>query len=279
MKTHYLVFTDLDGTLLDERTYAFEAARPALTRLTRGGHMLVFCTSKTFAECQCLQRRLNVEGPLIVENGGGIYLPGPLLAPLDLAAHASWKKIPLGVPYNDLRRHLREVRSELNVDLKGVGDGGTEFLQAQCGLTQVEAELAIQREFDEPFLMPTEDSVLAARVIHAFTERGLQVSRGGRFHHLSGNSDKGRAIRVLTNLIQAAGSQFETVGLGDSPNDIPMLASVQHPFLVMRPGGFHDPAVLQTPFSFKLVPAEGPAGWNKAILGLLNPPMAGIEAT
>lgn len=132
----------------------------------------------------------------------------------------------------------------------------------------------MQREFDEPFLMPTEDAVLAARVVRAFTERGLQVSRGGRFHHLSGNSDKGRAVRVLTNLIQAGGSQFETVGLGDSPNDIPMLAAVQHPFLVMRPGGFHDPTVLQKPFNLKLVPAEGPIGWNQAILELLNHSMS-----
>lgn len=31
----YLVFTDLDGTLLDHDTYSWEAARPALDRLKR----------------------------------------------------------------------------------------------------------------------------------------------------------------------------------------------------------------------------------------------------
>lgn len=277
MEKRFLVFTDLDGTLLDEGTYSFHAALPALTRLKLEGHMLVFCTSKTFAECKSLQGRMGVEGPLIVENGGGIHLPAVMVSTPGRGARDGWRKIPLGVPYEELRRHLQEVGAELGMTFVGLGDGGTALLRDHCGLGPVEAGEAMQREFDEPFLMRTDDSSEIERVVRVFARRGLQVSRGGRFFHLSGNTDKGRAVRMLSNLVREAGWVFETVGLGDSPNDIPMLAAVERPFLVMRPGGFHDPGILKEHLDLQLVPAVGPLGWNQAILGLLAQAKPGHE--
>lgn len=266
----FLVFTDLDGTLLEEKTYSFEAARPALDRLKKHGYPLVFCTSKTYAECRSLQQRMDVEGPLIVENGGCIHLPPSLLAPSSHDADPVWKRIPLGVPYHVLRKHLIAVRQELGMNLLGMGDAGPEFLRRHCNLSREDALEAMQREFDEPFLVQTADSASPERLTQAFLDRGLQVSRGGRFFHLSGNSDKGRAVKLLARLFQEAGNECETVGLGDSPNDIPMLAAVHHPYLVMRPGGWHDPIVLKELSGIKLISMEGPHGWNQAILELLS---------
>jgi HAD superfamily hydrolase (TIGR01484 family) len=45
-----LVFTDLDGTLLDHHTYSFEPALPALNSLKEKNIPLIICTSKTRAE-------------------------------------------------------------------------------------------------------------------------------------------------------------------------------------------------------------------------------------
>ena len=45
-----LVFTDLDGTLLDHDSYSFEPARPALARLRSAGVPVIPTTSKTLAE-------------------------------------------------------------------------------------------------------------------------------------------------------------------------------------------------------------------------------------
>lgn len=271
MIRRYLVFTDLDGTLLEERTYAPDAAAEALARLKHEGHPLVFCTSKTFAECQALQERMGITGPVIVENGGGIYVPRPLLAPPDHEDFEGWKTISLGVPYAELRRHLAEVREETGLDMIGLGDVGISLLTDYCGLSNAEAGLAMQREYDEPFLLPGEDPGAVERLRLTFQERRLNVSRGGRFFHLSGDTDKGLAVRILTHLFQDGGHLFETVGLGDSPNDIPMLSSVEHRYLVMRPGGFHDPEVLAQGLpGLQAVKAEGPAGWNQAVLDLLD---------
>lgn len=271
MTHRYLVFTDLDGTLLEERTYAFDAAAEALARLKHEGHPLVFCTSKTFAECRALQGRMGIMGPLIVENGGGIYVPKHLLSSPDHEDLDGWKRISLGVPYAELRKHFAEVRKETGVELIGLGDAGISLLVEYCGLSPAEAELAMRRDYDEPFLLPGEEPAAVERVTLAFQARRLNVSRGGRFFHLSGNTDKGLAVRILAHLFLEGGHAFETVGLGDSPNDIPMFASVEHRFLVMRPGGFHAPEVLRQGMSgLHAVAAEGPIGWNRAVLDLLD---------
>jgi len=53
-----VVFTDLDGTLLDEETYSWEAAEPALAMLRERGIPWVMVTSKTRAEVEVLRERM-----------------------------------------------------------------------------------------------------------------------------------------------------------------------------------------------------------------------------
>ncbi|MGQ0694367.1 MAG: hypothetical protein ACT4OL_02180 [Nitrospiraceae bacterium] len=59
-----------------------------------------------------------------------------------------------------------------------------------------------------------------------------------------------------------------TVAIGNSVNDLPMLAAVDEPILLQQGDGsyvcgFELPRV-------KLAPGPGPAGWNRAILSLLQ---------
>ena len=49
-----VVYTDLDGTLLDHHTYAFDEALGAIKALKDRGIPIVPCTSKTRAETVCL---------------------------------------------------------------------------------------------------------------------------------------------------------------------------------------------------------------------------------
>ena len=70
-----LVFTDLDGTLLDHDDYGFAAAQPALSQLRALHIPLIPVTSKTLAEMRLLGRQLGIQHPLIVENGSVICLP------------------------------------------------------------------------------------------------------------------------------------------------------------------------------------------------------------
>src|SRR4030043_2006608 len=70
-----IIFTDLDGTLLDRKTYSFEPAEPALNLIRTMGIPLVLSSSKTRAEIELYRRKLENEHPFISENGGGIFIP------------------------------------------------------------------------------------------------------------------------------------------------------------------------------------------------------------
>lgn len=68
-----LIFTDLDGTLLNSHTFEWQPAAPWLTRLHESGVPVILCSSKTAAEMLQLQTTLNLQGlPLIAENGAVI---------------------------------------------------------------------------------------------------------------------------------------------------------------------------------------------------------------
>ena len=70
-----VVFSDLDGTLLQKGNYSFREAEPALQYLRSEGIPLVLCTSKTFAEVVWYRVRFGNEHPFVVETGGAIYIP------------------------------------------------------------------------------------------------------------------------------------------------------------------------------------------------------------
>ena len=72
-----LVFTDLDGTLLDHESYSWSPARPALDALRELGAGLVLASSKTAAEIAPLREAVGfTTWPAIVENGAGTLEPG-----------------------------------------------------------------------------------------------------------------------------------------------------------------------------------------------------------
>ena len=70
-----VVFTDLDGTLLDHSTYSFAEAQPALALLKSKNVPLIFCTSKTRSEVEYWRGLLGNNHPFIVENGGAAFVP------------------------------------------------------------------------------------------------------------------------------------------------------------------------------------------------------------
>ena len=79
-----VVFSDLDGTLLDESSYSFKDALPAVRLLQLRAIPLVLCSSKTRAEIEPCRLSLHNRHPFISENGGGIFIPpGYFSAPFE----------------------------------------------------------------------------------------------------------------------------------------------------------------------------------------------------
>jgi mannosyl-3-phosphoglycerate phosphatase len=267
-RTPLVVFSDLDGTLLDQATYTFEPARPALEGLLEAGVPLIFCTSKTRLETERWRRALANVHPFIVENGGAAFVPEGTFGPEAAFGRrdGGYGVLEFGRPYPELRQALETIRASTGLPLRGFGDMTVDEIAERCGFTREDAALAAIREYDEPFVGT--DEVTLPVVVRAAAAAGLKVVSGGRFHHLVGGSDKGRAVRALRDLYLRDRGPVRTAGLGDSANDEPMLRAVDLPVLVRKPDGGH--AEMGGVPGLVIAPYAGPEGWREAVLGLLR---------
>ncbi len=252
-----LVATDLDGTLLDCATYDCTPARPAVDALRRAGIPLVLCSSKTRAEMVPLAAAIGALGPLVVENGGAVVDPGGSV-------------LVLGTERARLLAELPGVACEAGVRVRSFAGMSAGEVAALTGLTEDQAEHALRREFDEPFLVedrPARDARLDAALDRAARRRGLQVTRGGRFHHLTGPPDKGAALGAI---LRGAPADGDVVALGDAPNDLPLFLAATRPILMPRPDGTLDRELVARFPEAERAPAPGPAGWSAAVLVALS---------
>ncbi len=263
-----LIFTDLDGTLLDHHTYSFKPALPSLKALKEKNIPLIICTSKTRAEIEKWRLELNNDHPFISENGGAIFIPKGYFSHKFCFEREkdNYFIIELGTPYVRLREILNRIRHSLQLELKGFGDLSIDEVANLCGFSPEEARLAKKRDYDEPFLLDEESAI--KKIQEKARLSNLQVTRGGRFFHLMGENDKGEAFRLLTDIYREKKEYIVTIALGDSLNDLPMLRAADHPVLVQKPDGSYAPEV-KLP-NLHLAPGAGPAGWNESVQELLN---------
>ncbi len=265
-----IVFSDLDGTLLDEN-YSFAAARPALRKMAESSIPLILCSSKTRKEIEHYRDEIGNRHPFISENGGGIFIPEgyfpdeTILERFSPGIEPGYRVIRLGTPYRELRKALAELRAE-GFPITGFGDLSTAELAKLTGLSTHEALLSKERDFDEPFLfMGNEEE--KSKLFRAIRGRCLFTTQGV-YWHLLGDNDKGKAVKILVEIFRARYGSLKTVALGDSPNDLPMLENVDIPLVVQRPDGRHHSA-LSLPNLGKFE-GIGPHGWNSAMLALLS---------
>ncbi len=263
-----LVFTDLDGTLLDHDNYAYASALPAITILKEKNVPLIFCTSKTRAEIEEIQLQLDNLHPFISENGGALFIPKGYFSHRFhfTRENSHYLIVELGTPYPKLREVLNQMNTLFPGKLRGFGDLTPQEVADFCGLSLSQATLAKKREYDEPFIL--EDESLEDALEEIAIRSHLQINRGGRFYHLIGNSDKGKAVLQLRDLYSQKSTNLKTVALGDSLNDLPMLKAVEYPILVQKPDGSYDSSVKLD--NLILAPGSGPKGWCRALLKLLN---------
>lgn len=263
-----IVFTDLDGTLLDETTYSFESARPAIDELKGKGAAIIPCTSKTGAETRHFMGLLGIEFPYIVESGGGIHIPeGCLPGGMAIGEECDFGRLlRLSAGYAEVLEGMAEMKEAAGGGIVGFHDLSAEVIAEETGLPIHLARLAKEREFDEPFRILGDDSEWPRKSEASISRRGLRITRGGRYWHLHGETDKGRAVEVVKSFYLSTGSPILTVGVGDSTMDLPLLQSVDIPVVIPRRGKAHDQSLVRGLRSPLLAEAPGPEGWGPATL-------------
>jgi mannosyl-3-phosphoglycerate phosphatase len=263
-----VVITDLDGTLLDHETYSHSAAQEALDLVERQRIPLILCSSKTRAEMELIQTDLRLRHPFISENGGAIFVPRGYF-PLSLEGTRSiegYVAIEFGAPYWRLVEALHRISAGLRVRVVGFSDMSVEEVTQDCQLSPMEARLAKQREYDEPFRILGSSPAARSKLLAALHQAGLRCTKGGRYYHVTGVTDKGLAIRKLKSLYAQSWGKVLTVGLGDSLNDLPLLQEVDIPIVVRNPAAGATTRLLRKIPTARISSAPGPRGWNEMVL-------------
>lgn len=245
-----VIFTDLDGTLLEEDGSLSPEASAAVVALRTRGVRVVPLTSKTRLElCRWLEH-LGGERWGAFENGAGLMTPSGV------------EILPGALPVDRLRGILRDVKDETRLAIRSVDEMPDEELAERTGLPLPEVPLVRAREFDLPFCAPegAEDAIS-----RALTHRpGARLTKGDRFFHLMGRHDKADAVRRLVELLRPS----RTIGLGDAPNDVAFLRIVDRPVLVPRKAGVDETLRAALPDA-DVAPAPAGAGWSAAVRALV----------
>ena len=274
----HLIFTALEGALVDPRTDSFAGAEEALSELERRKIAYVLLTSRTREEIEPIRRKLGHNHPFVTENGGGIFFPdGYFSLRIPGAVRtARYLSIAQGRPYAEVCEALDEIAEECAVGVAGFHHMSLREIAENTGLRPRVAELARAREFDEPFYFTSANDTAIARFVETARARGFDTRRGPTFWHLSAKCDAARAVLTLTKLFrEATHIKLRLVGIGGGEQDLPWLRAVDHAVLLpesreaSNPSEHFEGAPGRTR-SIGMGDAPGAIGWNKAILNIIG---------
>lgn len=255
-----MIVTDLDGSLLDHHTYTWDAAQPWLDTLINADIPIVFCTSKTAAEVAPLQRALGItDQPFIAENGA-------VVKGAETRQAASG-----GLDYPAICQVLQTLRTDNGFKFTGFADATDHEVSEWTGLTPRDAALAKQREGSESIIW-RDTTERFAEFESALDARALVLVQGGRFWHVMNKGrGKGEALAwLLAHYPAKDKGTFITIGLGDGPNDAPMLEKVDYAVIIK--GYSKVPVALERQDKEHVFHSGhyGPEGWSEGLSHFLR---------
>lgn len=242
-----LIFTDLDGTLLDHHTYGYEAALPVLRRLAGLGIPVIANTSKTRAEWIHLAAEMGNHDAYVVENGSAIHWPDGRCE-----------------IFGERREKILEVLAGLKerYRFEGYSDWSVEQISEKTGLDLDSAARSATREYSEPLVWLGNEEEKSA-FLKEIETAGLATLQGGRFLHVLGHTDKGRAVEFMRRP-----EFFPIIALGDSGNDIAMLQAADIAVVIASAVGGRLEFGSQNQIIRSALP--GPEGWAEELSSILD---------
>jgi len=162
---------------------------------------------------------------------------------------------------------LESLRRQFGDEFMTFDQAGIEGVMQMTGLDSVQAELAFTREYGEilKWLGTQQRYLEFEREVEA---GGAQLLRGGRFIHLTGDTDKGRALKWLMTFYQQQTMQsLLSIALGDSHNDVAMLKSADYAILIRSP--VHALPEIAGHEHLQVTEQLGPNGWVEGLSKLL----------
>ena len=252
------IVSDVDGTLMDH-SYDLTPAKETIKTLQKLSIPVILCTSKTASEVKVIRKELNLTDPYIVENGAAIY--GESLEKVN-------GEIILGKKYEYLEEILNFISKEIDYKLIPLNDLTDQEATQLTGLKGNSLNLMRDRHWSMPFLNPP--SLLEEKINICSKKFQVDIFKGNRMSHLlSKNSNKGKAINALKKYSNIQNIQI--IGLGDSPNDLPLLLNSDIRIVIPGKNGPNLNLLDQLKdLEFTLASEPNGYGWKNEINKLIN---------
>ena len=258
--SNILLFTDLDGTLLNKKTFEFKAALKLIKNCISKGINIIPNSSKTDLELDEICENLEIPKVYISENGSCIY-------GLNFLSENLNEKVCLSRNKDIIFKNFTD---NINVKLqKKCLILENETLQNQIdvlGLPKNKIFKAMNRKFSTPFIFlgDKEEEVELKKHVNKF---GLNIQFGGRVLSLGDKVSKGNAMtRFMSLLSNETKKNYVSICVGDNENDFDMLDKCDYPCLVKN-GPFKN-------INFKnqciFSKTEAPDGWVEVVNKTLN---------
>ena len=261
---HWLIVTDLDGTLLNHHDYSFKEALSTLEKLEAHGIPVIINSSKTAAEIEQLRRELNNQTPFIVENGSGVLIPKTYFKqrPDGAEEYGDYWEVILGKPRAELLAGLNQMPALFKNCYQSYSDSTVDDVMLMTGLSRSEATASMDRRYTEP-LKWSDSSATKLEFFDVLRKRHLHHTEGGRFIHLMGQTNKGSAMTWLArHHAKQYKKNIRIVALGDANNDIDMFTAADIAAVIKSPVNpppefDHNHKIMST--------QTGAAGWAEVI--------------
>jgi mannosyl-3-phosphoglycerate phosphatase len=269
MFNNLVIFTDLDGTLLDKHTYQPGVSLVSLEKCRLLKIPVVFVSGKSRAEMELVREELNNDAPFISENGGGLYIPAKnFQAPDGASKIGSYWCLCSNENIEDVRNVFFKLVNETGFEVKTFDQITALEVSKLTGLNLEHSRLAKIREYDEVFVIIDETPEKLAVLKEKIASHGYRYAHGGHFHHIMGNFDKGQMALQVKELYLRINPSTKFAAIGDANNDLPMLKIVEYPFLVRRPDDTYDESVVFE--NLNITAGIGPAGFAEAVDWLIK---------
>jgi mannosyl-3-phosphoglycerate phosphatase family protein len=242
------VFTSVDGTLLDARTFDPGASRAAVRRLVAAGIPVIPVSVMTLDEIAPIATELGMRHAMIVEAGGAIAR----------WSGNDWEVEPCGPPAETLLDVVFDIEKRSGANLLVYSALPEQEAARLSGRSGEMLRASTHRCFSEPFVIESgavEDVQRAAAAI------GFSVRRGRRFLHLCRACDEGEAFTRLRDELQCN----VAIAVGGAAVDAEFLLRADVPIIVPGPDGNADPELLASVPKARVAPAPGPHGWAAAV--------------
>ena len=236
----YLIFTDLDGTLLDHDNYSFGNNKKMISTIINNKNEIIFNTSKTFSECKKLLKELKLSNmPFSTENGAVLYFPKIRFNKIKNSSSFEkyWKVRTAKLSSKNWHQFLLKKQKKFNFLI--AQDLSPKILKKYTNLDNTSKML--NREASQIILW--KDSLVNLKKFKNVlkSEKKGVLIQGSRFMQVSSVCNKRIAKKLISHAYdyQFYGTYSKnTIALGDSKNDIDMLNSANYPCLIKNRSGY-----------------------------------------